>query len=536
MTKLVPVLFICALFAVIPPAMYAQKLQVAAYYPEWGVEHQRYLAKDLRENGAANKLTVLLYAFSEPGPDSAGNIEPNFKNAYEAYQQVYSDSMSVDGVADDSTQPLRGQFNHIRELKERYPNLKVLISIGGWSGSAYFSDAFLTPQSREKFADAIIGRYILGNLPVQNGAGGKGAAVGLFDGIDIDWEYPLGGGMPGNHYNVNDRNNLTDFYALMRAKLDSINPKLMLTAAVPSSENNASHYNIKADEKYLNWYNLMTYDYAGEWSGVTNHHANLLASPEDTSAVPQSFDSSVRYYIDSLGVDSRKIVPGAAFYGHGWTGVAPADFGLYQLAGGPVSNTAQGGSSLYSYISTLASKRFVYHWDTLAMAPSLYNPTDSVFWSYDDAKSISLKYHYVRAYNLGGLMCWEISGDDSAGTLVTAMATGKMPGGAVVHRPAGKSRPRIKVVTPGRSADFKAGSNVIINTVVSDEGGKIVRVGFYVDGKSIGYDTIAPFDWVWFNITRGKHEIRAVGMDNNGAVASASVVVSVKSSSPGKGR
>ncbi len=500
----------------------AQTKQVVAYFPEWGVERQfPYYVKQVGKSGAADKLTVLIYAFCEPAPDSTGAIEPKFKNAYEAYQQIYSADMSIDGVADDSTQALRGQFNQLKKLKAQHSKLKVLISIGGWTGSGYFSDALLTQQTREKFADAIIDRYILGNLPVVNGAGGKGVAAHIFDGIDIDWEYPIHDGLDGNHHDSNDNNNLSAFYSLMRKKLDSINRKLLMTAAVPASELHACDYNITRDQKYLSWYNIMTYDFVGEWSPVTNHQTNLLTSPYDTSGAPLSLDKSVRLFIDSLGVSRRKIVPGAAFYGHGWKDVDSINAGLYRQAGGGASRDEEGESRNYSYWSSLLSKGYVYHWDTLAMAPWLYNPHEHVFWSFDDAKSIALKSRYVDAYHLGGIMCWEISGDDSSGTLINAMHSGEMPDTKFKSHHLGKSSASIQISIAASSNQLVEGCNVIINTRVMDAKDSVVKVQYFVDGKSIGYDTGLPFDWVWFNAHHGTHRIKAVATDdkNNGTIS-----------------
>ncbi len=494
----------------------AQTKQIVAYFPEWGVQNNRYYVKDIEAHKAADKLTVLIYAFCEPGPDSTGAIVPKFMNAFDAYQQVYTAEQSVDGAADDSTRALRGEFNQLKELKERHPKLKVLISVGGWDGSGFFSDALLTPQSREKFADAIIDRYILGNLPAANGAGGKGAASNIFDGVDIDWEYPIADGLTTNHYNPNDNNNLSAFYELLRKKLDRINPKLLLTAAVPSSERNAKHYNINEDQKYLNWYNLMTYDYVGEWSPTTNHQTNLLASPRDTSEVPLSFDGSVRMFIDSFGVSPRKIVPGAAFYGHGWKNVDSTNNGLYQTSGGGASSGDQSSSRDYSYWSSLVSKGFEFHWDTLAMAPSLYCKTDKVFWSFDDAKSVALKSRYVDAYHLGGIMCWEISGDDSCGTLINAMYSGEMPNVNVKVAHLEKTSQSIRLYLTAKSNQLITGSNIILNTEPMNGSDSVVKVEFFVDGKSIGYDTEAPFDWVWFNVSRGAHSIKAIATCNDG--------------------
>jgi len=494
----------------------AQSKKIIAYYPEWAAHYNTYYVKDIEKCGAADKLTVLIYAFSEPGPDSSGTIVPKFMNDFEAYQRVYTPALSIDGVADDSTQQLRGQFNQLRKLKALYPNLKVLISIGGWDGCKYFSDAVATPKSRERFTDAIIKMFILGNLPIVNGAGGKGVAKGIFDGVDIDWEYPMGGGLAENHYNPNDRNNLTAFFALLRKKFDSVSLKLIITAAVPSSEKNASHYNIRFDQQYLDWYNLMTYDYVGEWVSATNHHTNLLTSPRDTSEAQLSFDKSIHLFVDSFNVSSRKIVPGAAFYGQGWDNVDSTNDGLYQHGKGIDLSDSVASSRTYSFWSSLLSEGFDYHWDTLAMAPWLYSKKDHVFWTFDDAKSIALKSRYVDAYDLGGIMCWDISGDDSCGTLINAMYSGEMPDVNIRNTHCDKIFPSIELRLMSDRDRFTEGDNIILNTEIEDQNPSIAKVEFFVDNKSIGYDTEVPFDWVWFNTHRGKHKIKAVATDTDG--------------------
>ncbi len=494
----------------------SRAFRIIAYFPEWGIEHRPpYYVKDIVSSGAADRLTDLIYAFSEPAPDFEGGIEPQFMNAYEAYQQIYSAAMSVDGVADDSTQPLRGELNQIRKLKLRYPNLKVLISIGGWTGSAYFSLALETPSSRRRFADAIINRYILGNLPKVGTAGGERVAAGIFDGVDIDWEFPVSGGNAGNNHNPKDAQHLTEFLALMREKLDSIDRNLLLTEAVPSGETALANYQIEKDQEYLSWFNLMTYDFTGAWNPVTGFHTNLLTPAEDTSA--NSLDRAVKYFLDSLKVQPAKIVPGAAFYGRGWRDVGSKDDGLFQHASGAAQGEYESGIQDFSLLMPLLREGYEYHWDPSAMAPWLYSPADRIFWSMDDAKSIALKYHYAVAYHLGGIMSWEISGDDSSGTLIKAMATGEMPEARRFHYKAESEKgvnATISISVP--SPIIAAGSNVILDAWITGQSKNIVRVEFFVDGKTIGYDTEAPFDWVWFNATKGVHTIEAVAFDGVG--------------------
>ena len=495
--------------------MLAQKKEIVAYYAG-GDSYNSYFVKNIKTSGSADKITVLIYAFATPGPDSSGNIIAHI-NPYIDYQQVYSSSMSIDGVADDSTQSLRGQFNQLKKLKAEYPKIKILLSFGGWGGGTYFSDASLTSKSRELFVNDCINKFIIGNLPKIKNAGGNGVAAGIFDGFDIDWEFPVSGGPEGTHNNINDKENFTKLLALFRKKLNLINPKLILTAAVAADKPNLNNYDIKSAEKYLNWFNLMTYDFHGSWNNTTAHHTNLLSSPKDTTDndAEHSFDKSVKYFIDSLGINSKKIIPGAAFYGKCWYDVDSANGGLYQ-PGRDSSGVFKDGFGNFSNLRTIESMGYKYYWDGLAMAPWFYNSKEKIFWTLDDTKSIALKSRYADAYNLGGLMFWEISGDDSIGTLVNTIFTRNMPDLIIKGSRIDKKFPLIKIIAPNRLEIIKHGSNFIINTSELFHSDLIAKVEFFVDGVSIGYDTKAPFDWVWFNVPKGRHKIQAVAMDKMG--------------------
>lgn len=509
-------LFFCLVF--LPVITGAQKKEIVAYFPEWRAKGDHpYFVRDIEKRNSADKITVLNYAFLIPQPDTTGNIIPGFLDPNIAYQQVYTSEMSIDSIADDSTQPLRGQFNQLRKLKQRHPQLKIVLSIGGWEGSNYFSDAALTPESREIFVSTCIDRFIYGNLPEVNGAGGKGIAAGIFDGFDLDWEYPVKGGVDSMHHNPEDNNNLSALFALFRAKLDSINPDYLLTAAVPATEKYARYYNIYNDQKYVDWYNLMTYDYRGGWDKITGHNSNLLTSFADTTFDRErnSFDKTVHLFNCIYGVSRSKIIPGAAFYGRGWGKVDSLNSGL-GMPGSSAQVTSGEGYSNYSELKKLFGQGYVLYWDNYAMAPYLYNAKDKTFWTFDNVQSIALKTHYVDAYDLRGLMFWEITGDDSVGTLVNTIYTGNMPDIKIHPDKNRNTRPEIRIVKPSADDWINQGTNVIIETESLDTNGTIVKVEFFGDGKSLGYNTMLPFNWVWFNISDGEHEIKAVAYDHNG--------------------
>ncbi len=503
----------------LPAVMSAQKKEIIAYFPEWRAKGEHpYFVKDIEKRNSADKITVLNYAFLIPQPDSEGNIIPGFLDSNMAYQQVYSAEMSIDGIEDDSTQPLRGQFNQLRKLKLRHPDLKIVLSIGGWEGCTYFSDAALTPASREIFVDACIDRFISGNLPEAGSAGGKGSAAGIFDGFDIDWEYPVKGGIDSMHHNPDDNNNLSELFALFRNKLDSIRPGFLLTAAVPATEKYARYYNIYHDQQYLDWYNLMTYDYRGGWDKFTGHNTNLLSSAVDTTFDRErnSFDKTVHLFNCIYGVSRSKLVPGAAFYGRGWGNVDSLNYGLGR-PGSSTSGSSEEGYNDFFDLKELLNQGFIVYWDNYSMAPYLYNANKKIFWTFDDPRSVALKIHYVDAYDLRGLMFWEITGDDSLGTLVNTIYYGNMPDVRIPLEKKKNSSPGIKIVKPLANVWINEGSNLNIETETSDKNGTIRKVEFFGDNKSLGYNTKAPFSWVWFNIPEGKHTVKAAAYDSYGS-------------------
>ena len=175
-----------------------------AYFTQWGIYANAFYPKNLDTEGIAGKLDYLVYAFENIDPtnktcfeaDSAASQDENNPNAgdgagdsFADYGKSYGADISVDGVADTFNQPIVGNFNQLKKLKAKYPNLKILVSIGGWTYSKYFSDAAATDASRKKFVSSCIDMFIKGNLPLAQRLRRRGYRAGIFDGVDIDWEY-----------------------------------------------------------------------------------------------------------------------------------------------------------------------------------------------------------------------------------------------------------------------------------------------------------------------------------------------------------
>jgi len=420
-----------------PPPPDFVPARVIGYFPEWAVSHTPpYYVKHVLQSDPTRSLTTINYAFVVPGPGPDGTVVCQLDDPVAAYQQTYMADASVDGIADDPSQKLRGHFNQLRQLKSKYQNLKLVVSIGGWLGSTWFSDAAATSASRQAFVSSCLDLFVDGNLPVAGGAGGPAAALNLFDGFDLDWEYPVSGGIQGTHHNSADGTNFRQLLQEFRSQFaargrdDGGADDLLLTMAGPAANSTAQNYQMSQAHPYLDYVMIMTYDFHGSWERTTGHHSNLCTSPDDPSSDTWklSLDRSVSLYRDSYGVPAAKIVPGGAYYARGWKGVRTSGNGLYQRAAGAAPGKYEAGAEYYRDLPVdsdglLGINGFTRYWDTKARAPWLFNPSTGVLWSYDDAQSVALKGEYVRFNRLGGLMFWELSGDDTAGTLFDAMRT-----------------------------------------------------------------------------------------------------------------
>jgi chitinase len=293
-----------------------------------------------------------------------------------------------------------------RALKQAHPHLQLLISIGGWAAEG-FSDAALTPESRERFADSAIA------FMERFG----------FDGLDLDWEYP-GSALGGIIARPEDRENFTLLLRLLRQKLDAAGSaasrRYLLTIATGVVPEHLVGIDLPAVTPDLDYIGLMTYDLYNGWSTKSGHHANLFASASEPGG--DSGDKAVRLFRES-GVPANKLVLGAAFYGRGMNGVGSENQGLAQ-ASEPGSNFTRTYDELRAALT--AGSSFVRHWDEAAQAPYLYDAEARSFVSYEDPESLTAKAKYVQKHGLAGVMFWEYSNDRS-GELLRALSDGLKP-------------------------------------------------------------------------------------------------------------
>ncbi|MFF9409707.1 glycosyl hydrolase family 18 protein [Streptomyces anandii] len=427
----------------------AGKQLKVGYFVQWGIYGRQYFVKNLDTSGAAAKLDVVNYAFEnldskdltcKAGVTKGTSTDPedpdqgtDAGDADADYARPMSADQSVDGVADDGWGKLRGNLNQLKKLKAKYPKLKVVASIGGWTYSKFFSDAAATQASREKFVKSCVDVWIKGNLPVYNGAGGPGTAAGIFDGFDIDWEWPGSEGHPGNHYGTQDKDTLTALLAEFRKQLDALGgPHRLLTAFTPADPAKISAgWDLSRVFDSLDYADVQGYDFHGSGSDNswepkrTGDASNLYTDAQDPYPFHFSIENAIKAYLDA-GVNPRKLTVGFPFYGRGWQQVTDGGVsGEWQDANGaaPGQFDTEAGVRGYNNLITSFPSMTVHH-DDQSVSTFGYTGPNGQWWSFDDAWSIGKKTAWIKSKGLLGGFIWEMSGDTPSGQLMTALDNG----------------------------------------------------------------------------------------------------------------
>jgi len=356
-----------------------------AYFASWSSEERALGLMDIDPS----ILTHINYAFANLTEDG----------------EVFLSDVESDTIKDkktvkkESKEDSHGYFAQIKQIKEKYPHLKVLISIGGWTWSTNFSGVAADPIKRNRFAASAL------ELVVKYGS----------DGVDIDWEYPGEGGDNIPHHPADNKN----FVLLLKAIRKAMNEQAkkdgknyLLSIAARAAKRFVTDSNLLEAMQFIDFINLMTYDFHSVSEKKTAFNAPLFEKDEKS----ESIGTTITAFIEA-GIDPKAINLGLAFYGKGWTNVASTkNHGVYQPAeaisgiGYGLGTWEPGAFEAWDILENYVDKNgFVRYFDETAQCPYLF---DGKTWiGYDDEESIKVKIDFAKEKGLGGVMFWEFSGD-----------------------------------------------------------------------------------------------------------------------------
>ncbi len=357
---------------------------VVGYFGQWGLNADPpYYLRELADNGGAALLDQIDYAQASVKGGRCSVAQPQADLA-----TTYTADTSVSGMADEPAAPLRGYFHQFQELRERFPKLRVLISLEGPAAS-FEEDA--RPENRRAFVASCVDMFLRGHF-----APGI-TARGLFDGIDVDWEYPQ----------EKDARNFEALLRELRRQMRAVRPGLTLAIAVGDHPTMTPGTDFPAIARLVDQVGMMNYDYSGPWNARTGFLAPLLpreGAPRDSGSIVGSLAA-----YEQAGVPRQKILMGLPFYGYQWREVEPANHGLFQTGKGVAEDKP------YRFIRKLTQSYPLFR-DERSQAPWLFDGRN--FWTFEDPISVNYKVSYAAQQHLAGIMIWELGGDTEEATLL----------------------------------------------------------------------------------------------------------------------
>lgn len=399
--------------------------KIVGYFPEWAyrsAEHNYFNVTDLQWDS----LTHIQYSFAMVDPstnkitlgDKFAALEEDFKGM----------DLSYNGqkIELDTSLPYKGHFNVLQQMKKKYPDVELLMSVGGWAGSRGFYTMLDTDEGINTFVQSCVDFVRQYN----------------FDGIDIDFEFPSSTSQSGNpeDFDVSEprRKTINARYNIMMKKLNQAldkaaeedNKQYRLTAAVSASSWVLGGVDSNEYAKELDFLSIMSYDYHGGWNEFVENQANIYPDPADRETANMimpvlGMDWSYKYYRGVLSPE--KILMGIPYYTRGWENVqggngsglhgtsrTPAT-GKYNLWGDLDKNGNQipaGANPLWHVLNLMEQDpNLKVHWDDVGKVPYVWQNDEKVFLTFENEQSIDERLKYIEEKNLGGALIWVMDGD-----------------------------------------------------------------------------------------------------------------------------
>lgn len=425
--------------------------QVIVYFANWNLNE-----KDAVEGGEVasipwDSVTFINHAFWAVVP-ADGSTETSFERRDKgeeartefaiASTSPETDYQDTNPSAIDSSME-RNHFAQYAAFSEQYPDVNIMISIGGWSACGYFSEMAYTREGREGFIKSCL--ELMEEYP-------------WIDGIDLDWEYP-GGSNDGERLSEGEgdqgcpiwgtqKEDAENFAALVKEMREAFDEKYgeggkKITACASASTGwTLPNQDWVAAEPYLDYINIMTYDLAGDWDGATGHASGI-----------SGVKGAMSYFMGK-NIPNSKLNIGSPMYGTGF--MMGGQINPDRIVGAPIVTSTIYNDNLtveavqafeaeavsgYDIVledgkpvvgeywdnsedGTVSGWHFAY--DTKAAGPYLYNDDENSeyykwYISYENPVSLQEKLDLIEHYNLAGIIVWECSEDSVDHQLIRQM-------------------------------------------------------------------------------------------------------------------
>ncbi|MFI3211017.1 MAG: glycosyl hydrolase family 18 protein [Peptostreptococcaceae bacterium] len=399
--------------------------KLVGYFPEWSYKEESHNFFDVADL-QWDSLTHIQYSFAQVNQetnklelcDTEAAIEEDFSN----HELVHKGEV----ITIDESLPYKGHFNIITQMKEKYPDVKVTMSVGGWAASRGFYTMLDTDAGIKSFVDSCV------DFVREYG----------FDGIDVDFEFPSSTSQSGNpdDFDLSEprRKTINARYNLMMKELNAALDKAgeedgkdyLCTAAVSASSWVLGGVDDHSYVNDLDFLSMMTYDFHGGWNNFVENQANIYSDPADRETAGMlmpvlSADWAFKYYRGVL--PAEKILMGVPYYTRGWENVQGGNgSGLHGTSNTPATgkynvwadldangNPIPAGVNPIWHVLNLMDQdpNLQLHWDEVGKVPYVWQNNEKVFLTFENEQSIDERLKYIEENNLGGALIWVMDAD-----------------------------------------------------------------------------------------------------------------------------